>query len=104
MLDSDAGASSTLQSISKNQIKFFTNGIKLLTLVTYYGYKRSMLSLSSKADYLFTKIIGAIMDDGRSMRSDPKVVEFRDMIKAFDKSGKTIARVDKNLTNLEFKL
>jgi hypothetical protein len=42
------------------------------------------------------------MDDVlTSMRSDPKVViEFRNIIKAFDKSGKSLASVDKNLKEL----
>jgi hypothetical protein len=97
-------ASSALQSIFNNQIKFSTNGIKLLTpelidnkdlCSVYPGY-------ITKPEPLSLKTIDALMDDVlTSMRSDPKVViEFRNIIKAFDKSGKSLASVDKNLKEL----
>ena len=40
-----------------------------------------------------------------SMRSNPKVVvEFRNIIRAFDKSGKSLVNVDKSLRNLGIKV
>lgn len=94
--------SKAIQAIFSNQITFVTSGIKLLTP----GFIATKDLPSIYTGYITEpsppKTIGQLMEDViTSMRSDTKVVvEFRNIIRAFDKSGKSLVNVDKSLRNL----
>lgn len=93
-----------LKSIFNNEIKFSTNGIKLLTpkilnkndLSSIYSkYIIKSNSSSSKT------IITLVNDMITSMHKDSKEVEnFRNIIRSFDQSGKSLSIIDSCLRDL----
>ena len=101
-------ASSTLQSIFNNHIKYPTSGIKLLTPEVIGSQDLSSVYpwYISNSKPLISKTIDILIDEVvTSMRSDPQVVvEFRNIIKAFDKSGKSLVSVDQTLKELGIKI
>lgn len=98
--------SKAIQAIFSNQITFVTSGIKLLTPALIATKDLPSIYTGYITEPSPLKTIGQLMEDMiTSMRSNPKVVvEFRNIIRAFDKSGKSLVNIDKSLRNLGIKV
>ncbi len=96
-------ASSVLQSIFKTHVKWSTIRTKLLTpqLISKRDLESVHPTYFVKPPFVSESISSLTNDVLTSMRSDPKVVEeFRNIISAFDKSGKSLVGIDECLREL----